>query len=140
MRALILAVLTLGALGARNRRFMEDPPAAPPAAAAGKPTYDLDGFKTEWHQEWRHGDFPDWKTEKNYANYYVEKGFEDKQSDQKPSPAYGNLKWTKLAQTAAKEDPAPATPAPETSPDAVAVSQRTTTTFSRRSGMTSGGT
>jgi len=90
---------------------MEEPAAAPPAT--DHPKFDLDGFKTEWHQEWRHGDFPDWKTQKNYANYYLDKGFEDKQSDQKPSPAYGNLKdrpkqtASMLARAAAKEDPAP---------------------------------
>merc|ERR1719265_2412143 len=72
-----------------HKSVKEDP--AP--VAVGKPTYDLDGFKTEWHKEWRHGDFPDWKTEKNYANYYVDKGFEDKQSDQKATPVYGNMKF-----------------------------------------------
>jgi len=52
-----------------------------------------EGFKDEWHKEWRRGDFPSWKETQTTAwmdnsyNRYQPKDYVDSQSDGKPSPA-----------------------------------------------------
>jgi len=52
-----------------------------------------EGFKEEWHKEWRRGDFPSWKETQTTAwmdnsyNRYQPKDYVDSQSDGKPSPA-----------------------------------------------------
>jgi len=45
-------------------------------APVGGPTYSKD-FKEDWHNEWKHGDFPSWKT--TYPKAALK--FEDRQSD-----------------------------------------------------------
>lgn len=56
------------------------PPAAP-AADAPRPQYDHDGFGTDWHEEWKNGDYPGYKITNPEAVKW-----EDRQSDGKQSP------------------------------------------------------
>eukprot|EP00747_Dinoflagellata_sp_TGD_P025817 gnl/TRDRNA2_/TRDRNA2_131510_c1_seq1.p2 gnl/TRDRNA2_/TRDRNA2_131510_c1~~gnl/TRDRNA2_/TRDRNA2_131510_c1_seq1.p2 ORF type:complete len:139 (+),score=25.57 gnl/TRDRNA2_/TRDRNA2_131510_c1_seq1:85-501(+) len=66
--------------------------AAPAPAGAGSPgpaphglQYDEAGYSEEWHTEWRHGDYPDYKDTHTRAD--LVKKYEDYQSDQKASKA-----------------------------------------------------
>lgn len=57
------------------------PPAAPAAAPVPRPQYDHDGFGTDWHEEWKNGDYPGYKITNPEAVKW-----EDRQSDGKQSP------------------------------------------------------
>merc|ERR1719284_1278301 len=82
-----LSVIALLALNAHALIFQ----AAPAPAAAGSPgapgapggpeiQYSKD-FQEDWHNEWRHGDFPSWKKVIKVDGI---EGWEDRQSDGKP--------------------------------------------------------
>merc|ERR1719389_502520 len=98
MRVLTVVMLAL-ATGSAQRAFLsvDEVGGAPAPAGAGAPgapgpagKYDLEAFKTEWHTEWRHGDFPDYKeTHTDTWQFNPAQKWEDSQSDQKPSEA----KW-----------------------------------------------
>lgn len=47
----------------------------------GDLSYNHDGFTTDWHTEWRQGDFPTWKDMHPQAKWA-----EERQSDGIPSP------------------------------------------------------
>merc|ERR1719163_2330697 len=68
----------------------ESGPAPAPGPAPGPGKYDLDAFATERHEEWRHGDYPDYKqTHTKTWQFNPAQNWEDSQSDQKSSKA----KW-----------------------------------------------
>eukprot|EP00747_Dinoflagellata_sp_TGD_P104294 gnl/TRDRNA2_/TRDRNA2_169217_c0_seq11.p2 gnl/TRDRNA2_/TRDRNA2_169217_c0~~gnl/TRDRNA2_/TRDRNA2_169217_c0_seq11.p2 ORF type:complete len:108 (+),score=23.17 gnl/TRDRNA2_/TRDRNA2_169217_c0_seq11:80-403(+) len=64
-------------------------PAPGPAGPGGPGMFNLDEFANEWHHEWRHGDYPDYK--QTYQNGGNAAKFEDRQSDQKQSTIASGL-------------------------------------------------
>eukprot|EP00747_Dinoflagellata_sp_TGD_P104295 gnl/TRDRNA2_/TRDRNA2_169217_c0_seq12.p1 gnl/TRDRNA2_/TRDRNA2_169217_c0~~gnl/TRDRNA2_/TRDRNA2_169217_c0_seq12.p1 ORF type:complete len:104 (+),score=22.96 gnl/TRDRNA2_/TRDRNA2_169217_c0_seq12:93-404(+) len=100
MRTLAVALFVLVAAHAENLRAppnavhltaeMAAAPAPGPAPGPGGPgMFNLDEFATEWHHEWRHGDYPDYK--QTYQNGNNAAKFEDRQSDQKQSTIASGL-------------------------------------------------
>merc|ERR1719504_503825 len=82
MRAILLASL-LGATAA-HAGFML---AAAPAPAAAEIQYANKEFEKDWHQEWKHGDFPSYKktySEDTFPGRAAVVAAEDTQSDGKP--------------------------------------------------------
>eukprot|EP00747_Dinoflagellata_sp_TGD_P182655 gnl/TRDRNA2_/TRDRNA2_36994_c0_seq1.p1 gnl/TRDRNA2_/TRDRNA2_36994_c0~~gnl/TRDRNA2_/TRDRNA2_36994_c0_seq1.p1 ORF type:complete len:172 (+),score=45.73 gnl/TRDRNA2_/TRDRNA2_36994_c0_seq1:62-577(+) len=61
------------------------PESAKEPASKGKQTYDHAGYTDDWHEEWRHGDFPSYK--QTYGNAEHAQKYEDYQSDGKASKA-----------------------------------------------------
>jgi len=93
MRGFFCAV-ALGGLGAEARflaRSANNSSNGTDLTVASDRHYE--GFKEEWHKEWRRGDFPSWKETQTTAwmdnsyNRYQPKDYVDSQSDGKPSPA-----------------------------------------------------
>ena len=66
-------------------------PAAAPGGAPGGPSspgrFDEAGYAADWHNEWAHGEFPNYK--QTYENKEAVSQYTDRQSDGKASPAYG---------------------------------------------------
>merc|ERR1719198_2065413 len=95
MRGVFAAVFCTAAVsGGLVRRHVaaEGPAAAPaggPAAPGGPGRYDEGAYAADWHSEWAHGDFPNYK--ETYENKEAVSQYHDRQSDGKASPAYGLL-------------------------------------------------
>jgi len=82
-----------------------DPPAAAPAGPGGPGgpgRYNEAEYAADWHSEWSHGDYPNYK--ETYQNSKAVSQYTDRQSDGKASKAYG------LVQNAAAPAAAPAGP------------------------------
>merc|ERR1719277_800865 len=95
MRSVFVAVFCSAAVsGGLVRRHVtaEGPAAAPaagPAAPGGPGRFDEGAYAEDWHTEWSHGDFPNYK--ETYENKDAVSKYEDRQSDGKSSPPYGLL-------------------------------------------------
>mmetsp|Transcript_60840 Transcript_60840/g.156822 ORF Transcript_60840/g.156822 Transcript_60840/m.156822 type:complete len:111 (+) Transcript_60840:89-421(+) len=90
LRVLVLALLAFGADAAVLRRARAEPAPAPVLAPSSAPPaikFEHEGFKKDWGEEWRAGDFPSYKeTHSKTWRHDDVASMEDSQSDGKPSP------------------------------------------------------
>merc|ERR1719262_2155229 len=89
MRTFLVAALLCSAAAYSGLRAAPAP-AAPGAPAAPEIQYENKEFEKDWHNEWKHGDFPSYKktySEDTFPGRAAVVAAEDTQSDGKPGTA-----------------------------------------------------